>query len=168
MYSVKESTPESELQGLNVTQITSSWKYNYVPLSCWSKKHGAGRGGARLYSQYSGGRGRRISEFKASLVNKVSSRTARATQRNPVSKNQKRKKEKKRKKKKKKKKHRRLPEISCWPKNQPCACGFFLGRLWQKAEWGDSIGASCLHSLYCMQRHVFLDVHFLYLNGSFP
>jgi hypothetical protein len=30
------------------------------------------------------GRGRWISEFKASLVYKVSSRTARATQRNPV------------------------------------------------------------------------------------
>jgi hypothetical protein len=36
-----------------------------------------------------GGRGRRISEFEASLVYKVSSRTARAIQRNPVSKNQK-------------------------------------------------------------------------------
>jgi hypothetical protein len=36
-----------------------------------------------------GGRGRWISEFKASLVYKVSSRTARAIQRNPVSKNQK-------------------------------------------------------------------------------
>jgi hypothetical protein len=35
-------------------------------------------------SQLSGGRGRRISEFKASLVYRVSSRTARATQRNPV------------------------------------------------------------------------------------
>jgi hypothetical protein len=32
------------------------------------------------------GRGRQISEFKASLVYKVSSRTARAIQRNPVSK----------------------------------------------------------------------------------
>jgi hypothetical protein len=32
-------------------------------------------------------RGRQISEFKASLVYRVSSRTARATQRNPVSKN---------------------------------------------------------------------------------
>jgi hypothetical protein len=32
-----------------------------------------------------GGRGRRISEFEASLVYKVSSKTARATQRNPVS-----------------------------------------------------------------------------------
>jgi hypothetical protein len=31
-----------------------------------------------------GGRGRRISEFKASLVYRVSSRIARATQRNPV------------------------------------------------------------------------------------
>jgi hypothetical protein len=36
-----------------------------------------------------GGRGRQISEFEASLVYKVSSRTARAIQRNPVSKNQK-------------------------------------------------------------------------------
>jgi hypothetical protein len=34
-----------------------------------------------------GGRDRWISEFKASLVYKVSSRTARAIQRNPVSKN---------------------------------------------------------------------------------
>jgi hypothetical protein len=33
-----------------------------------------------------GGRGRRISEFEASLVYKVSSRTAKVTQRNPVSK----------------------------------------------------------------------------------
>jgi hypothetical protein len=33
-----------------------------------------------------GGRGRQISEFEASLVYKVSSRTARALQRNPVSK----------------------------------------------------------------------------------
>jgi hypothetical protein len=36
-----------------------------------------------------GGRGRQISEFEASLVYKVSSRSARAIQRNPVSKNQK-------------------------------------------------------------------------------
>jgi hypothetical protein len=36
-----------------------------------------------------GGRGRQISEFEASLVYKVSSRTARAIQRNPVSKKQK-------------------------------------------------------------------------------
>jgi hypothetical protein len=49
----------------------------------------AGLGGTRLESQHSGGRGRRISEFEASLVYKVSSRTARAIQRNPVSKNQK-------------------------------------------------------------------------------
>jgi hypothetical protein len=33
-----------------------------------------------------GGRGRRISEFEASLVYKVSSRTAKAIQRNPISK----------------------------------------------------------------------------------
>jgi hypothetical protein len=37
-----------------------------------------------LISALLGGRGRRISEFEASLVYKVSSRTARAIQRNPV------------------------------------------------------------------------------------
>jgi hypothetical protein len=42
-------------------------------------------------SQHLGGRGRQISEFEASLVYRVSSRTARTTQRNPVWKNQKKK-----------------------------------------------------------------------------
>ena len=42
-----------------------------------------------------GGRGRRISEFKASLVYKVNSRIAWPTQKNPDSKNQKKKKKKK-------------------------------------------------------------------------
>jgi hypothetical protein len=42
-----------------------------------------------------GGRGRWISEFKASLVYRVSSRTARAIQRNPGSKQTKNKKKKK-------------------------------------------------------------------------
>jgi hypothetical protein len=46
-----------------------------------------------------GGRDRRISKFKASLVYKVSSRTARAIQRNPVSKNQKKKKKERKKEK---------------------------------------------------------------------
>jgi hypothetical protein len=40
-----------------------------------------------------GGRDRQISEFEASLVYKVSSRTARAIQRNPVSRKKKKKKE---------------------------------------------------------------------------
>jgi hypothetical protein len=53
-----------------------------------------------------GGRGRWISEFEASLVYRVSSRTARATQRNPVSK-KKEKKRKERKKERKKKKERK-------------------------------------------------------------
>jgi hypothetical protein len=48
-----------------------------------------------------GGRGRWISEFEVSLVYKVSSRTARATERNPVSKNQKPGRKKKKKKRKK-------------------------------------------------------------------
>jgi hypothetical protein len=50
-----------------------------------------------------GGRGRRISELEASLIYRMSSRTARTTQRNSVSKNQERKKKKKKKKKKRKK-----------------------------------------------------------------
>ena len=41
-----------------------------------------------LILAYSGGRGRWISEFKANLVYRVSSRAARATQRDPVSKHQ--------------------------------------------------------------------------------
>jgi hypothetical protein len=45
-----------------------------------------------------GGRGRQISEFEASLVYKVSSRTARATQRNPVLKNREREREREREK----------------------------------------------------------------------
>jgi hypothetical protein len=45
-----------------------------------------------------GGRGRHFSEFEASLVYKVCVRTARATQRNPVSKKKKKKKKKKEKK----------------------------------------------------------------------
>jgi hypothetical protein len=42
-----------------------------------------------------GGRGRQISEFKAILVYRVSSRISKATQRNPVSKKQKTKPNKK-------------------------------------------------------------------------
>jgi hypothetical protein len=45
-----------------------------------------------------GGRGRRIPEFEDSLVYKVSSRTARAIQRNPVSKKKKKERKKERKK----------------------------------------------------------------------
>jgi hypothetical protein len=49
-----------------------------------------------------GGKGRRISEFEPSLVYKVSSRTARVTQRKPVSKNKTNKQTKKQKTKTKK------------------------------------------------------------------
>jgi hypothetical protein len=56
-----------------------------------------------------GGRGRRISEFEASLVYKVSSRTARATQRNPVSEKEKEKKKKKKRRKRKRKKKNQKP-----------------------------------------------------------
>jgi hypothetical protein len=57
-----------------------------------------------------GDRDRQFSEFEASLVYKVSSRTARDIQRNPVSKNKKKRKkrkEKKRKEKKRKEKKRK-------------------------------------------------------------
>jgi hypothetical protein len=54
-----------------------------------------------------GGRGKLISEFEASLVYRVSFRTARATQRNPVSKNKKQKNKKTKKKKERKKERER-------------------------------------------------------------
>jgi hypothetical protein len=54
-----------------------------------------------------GGRDRWISEFKASLVYKVSSRTAGATERNPVSKKQNKTKQKKKKRKKERRKKER-------------------------------------------------------------
>jgi hypothetical protein len=47
------------------------------------------------------GRGRQISQFEAILVYRVSSRTARAIQRNPVSKKQKTKNKKRKKEKRK-------------------------------------------------------------------
>jgi hypothetical protein len=46
-------------------------------------------------SQHLGSRGRWISEFEARLVYRVSSRSTRATQRNPISKKEKRKGKKK-------------------------------------------------------------------------
>jgi predicted S18 family serine protease len=49
--------------------------------------------------QHTGSRGRQISEFKVSLVYRVSSRTARAIQRNPVSKKQQKTKNKQKNKK---------------------------------------------------------------------
>jgi hypothetical protein len=71
-----------------------------------------GSGGARLGSQHSGGRGRWISEFKANLVYRVSSRTARATQRNPVSKKERKKgrKEEKRRKRRERREEKRREE----------------------------------------------------------
>ena len=51
-----------------------------------------------------GGKGRWISELEASLVYRVSSRTARAIQRNPISKKKKKTKKKKKKQNKTKKK----------------------------------------------------------------
>jgi hypothetical protein len=59
-----------------------------------------------------GGRGRQISEFKTSLVYKMSSRTARATQRNLVSKKQKTKQKKtKQKTRNKTKQHTTIKDL---------------------------------------------------------
>jgi hypothetical protein len=68
-----------------------------------------------------GGRGRQISEFKASLVYKVSSRAARATQKNPVL-----KKTKKRKKKKKKKKRKERKSKYEWVCERLSKCTVFV------------------------------------------
>jgi hypothetical protein len=60
-------------------------------------KKSAGQWWYKPLTQHLGGRGRRISKFKASLVYRV---TSRATQRNPVSKKKKKKKKGKKEKKK--------------------------------------------------------------------
>jgi hypothetical protein len=54
-----------------------------------------------------GGRGRQISEFEASLVYRVSSRTARDTQKKPCLKKEKKRKEKKRREEKRREEKRR-------------------------------------------------------------
>ena len=69
------------------TNMVSTYFQNLFVVS--NRNSGRAVVGIRLQSQHLGGRGRRISEFEASLVYKVSSRIARATQRNPVSKDQK-------------------------------------------------------------------------------
>jgi hypothetical protein len=66
-----------------------------------------------------GGRGRWISEFEASLVYKVSSRTARATQRNPVSK-------KTKQNKNKTKQNKKVPGRFSTTENQPFLLFFFF------------------------------------------
>jgi hypothetical protein len=65
-----------------------------------------------------GGRGRWISKFEASLVYKVSSRTARATQGNPVSKNQKTKKQKNQKTKNQKQQQQQQKKTNQTKKKQ--------------------------------------------------
>jgi hypothetical protein len=59
-----------------------------------------------------GGRGRRISEFKASLVYRVSSRTARVTQRNPASKTKQNKNQNKRERERERERERTCLKIN--------------------------------------------------------
>ena len=54
-----------------------------------------------------GGRGKQITEFQASLVYRLRSRTARATQRNPVSEKTKKKKNEKKKKQREKEREKK-------------------------------------------------------------
>jgi hypothetical protein len=61
-----------------------------------------------------GGRGRQISKFEASLVYRVSSRTARTIQRNPVSKN---KKIKRRRREGKRVVEEKRGEVVAWPRS---------------------------------------------------
>ena len=75
-----------EIHFQSLTSIFYDLSYGQSLLFHYLKPYpNARHGGARLQSQHPGDRGRRISEFEASPVYRVSSRTARATQRNPVS-----------------------------------------------------------------------------------
>jgi hypothetical protein len=87
-----------------------------------------------------GGRGRRISEFKANLVYKVSFRTARATQRNPVSKKQKRKRKKENKQTNKQKKQKTKKEKRKKKRKKYCPCdcddNFFFQVCFKELSFG--------------------------------
>ena len=97
-----KAPPASQMLGLKACTTTAGninfiLKYktnkqtNKKP-SNLKKEVSAGSGGSCLQSQYLWGRVRQISEFEARVVYKASFRTAWATQRNPVSKQQKQKK----------------------------------------------------------------------------
>ena len=75
--------------------------------------------GKPLIPALGGGRGRWISEFKASLVYKVSSRTAMATQRNPVSKNK--------------------------NKTRVASCILLTGNKWKEMETSMESSETCIH-----------------------
>jgi hypothetical protein len=79
-----------------------------------------------------GGRGRQISEFEVTLVYRVSSRTARATQRYPVSKQNKTKQNKTKQNKTKQNKTR----LDC---RQPCGGNFLVDDRYEKVQ--STVGA---------------------------
>jgi hypothetical protein len=90
-----------------------------------------------------GGRGRRISEFEASLVYEVSSRTAKATQRNPVSKNKNKNKTKQNKQKTKQNKktqtkpnqNKKNSKLGCLDGHEQGREGRRVGEAGEMAQW---------------------------------
>jgi hypothetical protein len=85
------STREAEAEA-DASEFLSSrpaWSTKATARATQRNPVSAGCGDARLSSQHLGGRGMQIYEFEASLVYRVSSRTARFIQRNPVLKSQK-------------------------------------------------------------------------------
>jgi hypothetical protein len=69
--------------------VLSCLEQGPVATALFERGDGAGVVAHAFNPQHLGGRGRQISEYKDSLVYKVSSRTARALQKNPVSKKKK-------------------------------------------------------------------------------
>jgi hypothetical protein len=87
-YGGATSMQETDSFSAWIEQFRASLPPHYAippPPPPQKKRNCLGSGSAYLWSQHSGGKGRQISELEASLVYRVSSRTARATQRNPVS-----------------------------------------------------------------------------------
>jgi hypothetical protein len=96
--------------------------------------------------------------LEASLVYRVSSRTARATQRNPVSKNQKkRKKEKKRKEKKRKEKKRKEKKRKEKEKYLAVYPSFALLGQWETDECWDPTGSSSVLERGSQPLHITLN-----------
>jgi hypothetical protein len=116
------------MPGQNVTQ-TLFQKHLFISSKIFLGKH-TGQWWHTPLMPAVGGRGRQISEFEASLVYRVSSRTARATQRNPVLKKE---------KKKRKKLGKHFSFVAIWKKGKPLAAFLIKGLSLQMGSYFDKL-----------------------------
>ena len=94
-----------------------------------------------------------LCKSEASLVYRVSSRTARATQRNPVLKNQKKKKNKNKKtKKKERRKERKERKKEIQPALKGMSCGILNQSLVMVPQWVSGTGEPMVSTSWSMEK----------------